>query len=743
MTTPTPVVAPLPETNEADAVGQKTAQSVAREILRAHRSGLNARRERDLISEKLLLHIDGSGDNQWADILYGTRVEIPRLISEFRKTENLLRLVVDNAVAHHTTMPVRYVAESTPDRAARSTALVDALVANHVAQTQDFNGQFAEALYLAMPAGFCPMHAYWRDDDVDHYESVLPANADDPMAQLEKLVYPKPGIVDCWVGNPFDTVFNRGAKRGSIHWCSYGRVLPAHQVRDAFAHVPGVQGLEGTTKLPSAAMFQRIARNWRLWGLDLHGSSTISYRRHEDEDEELMVVVCREILPGLDADWPNGRLQIIAVPGAADLRVGEGQERHAVLLADQALPGGDFSFTNFYSHHRNDDVHGKPWVEDLDQLQVDLNIALSKRWEYMLKMVEAPIVSPGGALTDDMLDLGGYNILEIDPSMAGWRPQVMRWETAALDALSREVEDKRRAIYTAGGYQASSRGEAPGSRMAYRAIVALQQADNSVHGPVHMRFQRSSNDFARRVWKQIKAYADVPFLAEVAGDEYAHLAEPWVNNTMLSNKPPKYKTVNAFGASPELKAQEVLELMRTVGADGVPFMTTAEAKRRYPNQELFDAYSDPASVAKRRAKAIVEAIFRLTREFREQAQFFENQLSHPWVLEAAKFVFMQMEEQYPRLRDDDLTAHLNAMSEITQDETADSIARLVAMRRQDYLFELQRQMAEMMMPQQNQRAGVGGQVPQQRLSGRTIAQESGGTGGMPDDESPSAAATAQ
>jgi hypothetical protein len=685
------VVAPLPEQNEVDGHDPIARAATAKRIVEAHSAGLSARRDRDLISEKLLLHVDGSGDFQWADIFRGQRVEIPRLVSDFRKTENVLRLVVDNAVAHHTTMPLRYFAEALPDRDAQEKSLMDALWMNYVAQAEDLNALFAEALYMAMPAGFCPVHRYWRDDDVTQHEAMGPVEELNEEALLQ-LMEPRPGRLDCWVGNPFDTVFDRAARRGSVYWFSYGRTLPADVVRAAFDHIPGVRDLEGTTKIPSVAIFQRIARDWRSEGFAIHGTPVMSHRRSIEGDEEVMSLVCREVLPGVDADWPDGRIQLAAIPGDGDLK----RRRHTsapFLLVDQGLPGRDFSSTNFYSHHRGDDVLGKPWVEDVDQLQVDLNIALSKRWEVILQMAEAPIIAPGGAISDDMMNLDRYSLLEVDPSLAGWRPRVVEWPYQILTALDKEVEDRRRAIYTGGGYQAVSRGEAPGSRMAYRAIVALQQADNSIHGPVNERFRRSACDFARGCWRQMKAYGDVPWMIEIVGDEYAHLMEPYIDNTQLSERPPQYKLVNAFGASPELRAQEVLELCQTRGADGQVFLTTEEARRQYPNPMIFDKAGDPITVARRRAKTVAAAFHQTARQFRQQYQFEETDINHPWVQQAAKHVFGLMETQFPRLRDDDLASHLMTLSEITQDETADPIARLAAIQRQDLYYQWQAQMA--------------------------------------------------
>lgn len=703
---PLSTVAPLPQQNQLDAKSQAQQDAEARKILAAHKSGLEARRERDLQSEKLLLHIDGSGDLQWADIYQGQRIEIPRLVSEFRKSENLLRPVVDNAVAHHTAMPLRFFSDSMPDRRARERALIDTIWINHLQQQQDWNGLFSDALYLAMPAGFCPVHCYWRDDHNDQYEPITYGAPKTDEQTINQLIAPRPGMIDCWVGNPFDTVFDRSAKRGSVYSCSYGRLLPADLVRRAFAHVPGIEGVQGSNKIPSAALFQRIARSWRLEGLGLHGHPTMSYRRGNDDGQELLLLICREVLPGIDADWPEGRLQIIAVPEAGDLRRAEGNATRAVMLADQPLPAGDFSWTLVYSHHRGEDIHGKPWVEDLDQLQVDLNIALSERWEVVRRMSRAPIVSPGGAIADDMLELDGYNILEVEPSLANWSPRVMQWPSEILNALKLECDERRQAIYTIGGFQAASRGEAPGSRIAYRAILALQQADNTIHGPVNMRFRRAACDFAQRCWKQMKAYGDVPWLVSITGDDYAYLAEPYIDNTKLSEEPPTYKLVNAFGASPELRAQEVLELMTVRGADGGIFLSTDEARRQYPNQTLFNVAGDPKQVQRRRAKTVATKFHHLTDQFRAHTGFQGTDMNDPQVRSAGHQIFGLLEVAYPRLRDDDLDAHLTSLTEITQDETADPIARVGAMERQALYFQWQMSMA--MPPMMAGPGGPGG-----------------------------------
>ena len=684
-----PVVAPMPSKNEADAVGLRTGQQLANAIIEAHQKALSARRSADLLCEKYLLHIDGSGDFQWADILDGSRVDIPRLVSGYRKTENLLRIIVDNAVAHHTTIDLKFFAQSSPDRQARDKALVDTLWINDLAHKQDFNGLFAEALYMAMATGFCPVHAYWREDATMDWTDPVAYGRDEAAPQAGDL---QQGMIDAWVGNPFATVFDVSAKRSSVRWMSYERLLPADLVRETFAHIQGVDRLEGSNKIPSAATFQRIARQWMLGGLGLHGSPVINERRG---GEELITVVCRETAPYADSRYgAAGRLQIIAVPGDIDMRRQSKTIAGCLVLADQPLPGADWSWENFYSHHRGNAIEGKPWVGDIDELQVSLNIARSKRWEYIQKMIDAPIVTPGGAIAEDFTNLDGYSLLELEPSLATWRPQVMEWPQGALQALDKEIEELRRAMYTLGGYQAASRGESLGSRTAAKTVMALQTADSTIHGPVNLRFQRSACNFAGRCHSQFKMYGDVPWLVSMTGDDVAYLAAPYIDATQLSDTPPKYRLVNAFGSSPEGRAQEVLTLIAMRGADGQPFMSTEEGRRQYPDQSIFDTAGDPTHVKRRRAKTIATGMHQMAVDFRRESGFTETAPNHPWVAQAAQAIFMAAEAQWPRLRDDLLDAHIAAYSEITQDETADPIAKVAIGQRLDLYYQWQAQMAK-------------------------------------------------
>jgi len=93
-------------------------------------------------------------------------------------------------------------------------------------------------------------------------------------------------------------------------------------------------------------------------------------------------------------------------------------------------------------------------------------------------------------------------------------------------------------------------------------------------------------------------------------------------------------------------------------------------------------------------------------------------------------LFPIIEQRYPRLRNDDLEAHLKAYAEITQDDRADAIARTIVMVRENMYYQWQAQMAAAMAPADGPTPNVGG-GPRKKLGPSTVAREGAGTGGMP------------
>lgn len=728
-------IAPNPEDNRADRQGRRSGKKLADEVAEQHRRNLQARRYRDLTSEKYMMHIDGEGDAMYADILFGSRVEIPRQLSPYREQENLLRLVADNAVAYHTTMPFRFIAEGGYDRQSRSQSRVDAAFANHIARSQRLNSVFGQAFYMAIPCGFCPVHAYWRDDlNSDPYEPLY-LQQDEQKALLDQYGMQglRRGIIDSFVGNPFDHTFNSGAKRDSIQAQWYGRVLPAESVRNAFSAQLDQQGvkLEGSEHLPSASVFQRIARKWYFSGVAAHGTAALLGA--QERDEELIALVCREVAKGVDPEWPDGRLTIIALQGETSTRP-EGRRSQAageaILLADQPLPGGRFSSEIVYSHHRFDDVHGKPWIADADDANVILNLLLSKEREYIERSINAPTIV-GGPLVEDSVEFDGYSILEMELG-ATMPPRTMELPQSPARMLKDKINDMREYIFRVGGYQAASRGEGMAGDSAAK-VVALARADDTIHGPINTVFRDTVQRYMGLCHDLFRQYGDVPWIINATGEDYVHLADGYVDRTKVSDKTPEFKLVSGYGATPETQGQQLLGLVTARGADGKPLLPTDEFRRRYPDQTLYIEESNPRIFQKRRAKQVAEAIRDGARDYRERTGFDQAGMGNPWVRRAGWDLFQQVDQNFIRMRDDDPDLHIAALSEITQDETEDPIARHAAIFRQGVYYQWKSQM--MMNAQQAQMGPPGGQQKQPGPGGGGKAPRPP-TGGAPDVTSP-------
>ena len=69
----------------------------------------------------------------------------------------------------------------------------------------------------------------------------------------------------------------------------------------------------------------------------------------------------------------------------------------------------------------------------------------------------------------------------------------------------------------------------------------------------------------------------------------------------------------------------------------------------------------------------------------EEAQV--NGMDNPMVEQSAQFLWPMLDKRYPIMMDDDIEAHLEALSTMTQDESEDSIVRRIAILRQNQFFQ--------------------------------------------------------
>lgn len=648
----------------------------------------------------------------------GSRVSVPmNLGGGLRLQWNLLRPIITNAIAYHTAIPFRVVANAPAGRDAQDQALIDTVYANHVLRHQRMNRKVQEALFLASAYGHCPIHAMWRDDlSTDWYE---------PLYNTENPEYGQAirgGFVDYYVGDPWDTVYTSGATIDGVYGYTYGRVLPADLVRQAFPHI---QGLEGRDNLPSASRFQRTARKWTQQN-STHGSATISGSSAADE---LLALVCREILPNVDPRYPDGALQIVAMSGAADTDDGFRGAGTPTLLHDGPLPGNRPSATRFYMDIRADDVLGKPFLADLDDLQVQLNQYVTDQAEWARRFNRPPLWVNGEYEIEDDSSIYDDDVV-IQTHMQGSTAQFLYPPTAANSPYKWLIEATMEQMWRIGGYQAASRGEKNAGDPA-AALVFMAKADDTVFGPVNRSIQDALCESVQTGHALFKTFGTAPMLVSIAGDEFGYLADSWIESDQLSEEPPQFDVVSGFGATLEARAQQLLNLAQTKGADGEPVLFTRQLRKLFPDKSLLPQETDIVEVRERRANAANHLIRQLAGQAQQQIQQMQEmvqQVPPEWqqqaqmqMQQAAQMIPQQIEQQvfqqFPMEYTDVPQVHIDILDELIQDPSESDMVKTIArVRQQRYVqraFQIWESQAGHAQPQQGSPQGgpsVRGQV---------------------------------
>lgn len=659
----------LPDTSLGEPLGTPfglsgdDADELAKEIYQGHKDGKDAKRERDLTAEKYLVHIDGEGDGQWADIFDGARVVIPpNMAGGLRLQDNLLEVMCRHAVSQLTSQPFQVLADSKADKQSRDRARVDTLFGNETIRRQSANRKVASALRFAAAYGHCPIHAVWRDDRrAEAYQPIYDVPEDGggygPDGVRPEM---RRGFVDLYVGDPWDTVYNEGATVDSVHWYSYGRVLPITQVKETFSHAPGIEELKGATDLPSASRFQRIQAKWDYqYGVGIHGTAGVAGGFGGDE---LVAIICRETAPGVLEEWPDGRLEIIGVSGIADTDTDSVAQSSGtpMLLHRGPLPGGRFSATRFYMGFRGDDVLGRPYVADIDDDQVVYNQLHTLEVEWLKRFARPQwMVSPGG-LVDDTATTEDDGIVEY----MGDRPPQLAYPPAGRSPYADKMDRIFQGMARKAGWQAASRGEADSGDSGAK-VVALAKADDTIFGPITQGVKDSLSEMLTTCQQLAKEYMVVPqAVTTVTGEDFSYLARPYITQDELSDDPPHYEVVSGFGATMEAKANQLLNL-RKAG-----LLTDDEFWRMYPDSTMRPPEIGSQHLKRKRALERAEAIHVVAQGLRETMKDMAPRL----VPQAVQ----KVQERYPVHWTDDPMMSVEALVQVVQDSQSDPIAVQIA-----------------------------------------------------------------
>lgn len=669
----------------------------ARDLHDAYTRARDAKRFRDLTAEKYLLHIDGEGDGQWMDILFGSRIGLVGPPDGLRLQQNLLRPLVDQWVAYHTSQKFQVAAKARGDRESRDRARLDTIFANDLIEKQRINQVFREALNLAAAYGSCPIHVMWRQDtEKDDFQ---PTYSQDQAGK---------GYPDVFCGDPWGMIYNPGANVSSLQWAMYDRVLPLQNVKDAFAAVPGIEDLKGSKDLPSASRMQRILYKWGGIGTNVHGTAGI--QRNEGSGE-LVSLICKETAPGVDREHPRGRLQIMAISGSADADPELSQTGRPIMLHDGPLPGGRFSFVRLFSGFRADDEYGKPYVADLDDLQIQLNQLVTHQVEYLRRFARPPFQALAGSLIDDTVTTEDDGIIELTQDANGFQPGFLFPPAHGVGVYDNAIERIQQQMFRIGGWQAASRGESKSGDPAAK-VAALQKADDTIFGPVGSNLQECLIELLGTAHALFREYADGAWLVEnVTGDDLGYLASPYIEAQQLSANAPRYQVTSSYGSSPDAVTQELIQLIQTTDAQGTPLLTAKDFWKLNPDTRFRPHEISADAMRTARATRINYEIQDFVRQVR--AQLGDQADLHTPALH------QQLSMQLPLNRDDPPQLHIETLAQLTQDMDEDILVQRLAQLRQDLYYEwMAAQQAQMQAAQMAAQPEQQQQEPEPRRIGR-------------------------
>lgn len=647
----------------------REAKRIASGVVERHRKGKAKKRLHDLTAEKYLVHVDGENDGQWAEIIGGQIVMVPPRPGTFiRLQQNLLQPIMSHFVAYLCGTPFKAVAQAPLGRRARDKARMATVLANHVISDQRLNSVLAEAMFVAGVYGHCPVHATWRYGSKE-------------MNPLANVPGAPPGYVHVWVGDPWDTVYNDGATRNSVHRMSYGRTVPLNVLRSAFPDHPEIGKLRGSVDgSATASTFDRIMRKWHSRNQVTRASNHIGAG---SSTEDLVSVLCEEIAPGYLPEYPAGLLRIVALSGRAETGSGSvGGGGDEILLHQGPLPAGRFSAVRFYSLNRFDNVLGKPYIAAPDDLQIQLNNVVTMRAVRLAKYSRPRVTAPkGSGIDEDSFMADPDTVLLYNGTD---RPEFMTppMGNPDYDATLRNIEAQ---MFRISGWQAASRGEASAGDSGTK-VAFLAKADDTIFAPIRQGFEAAFSDLMALAHALVRENAEgQPFLANIVGEELSYAIDPWVRAEEMDVMDPQFKLVSGFGASPEALAESLQALVQIQAADG-PLMTGSEFWDRYPDPALRPHRPNSRATKRTRLNAINSAVERLCDEAEER--FMEQVQQNP---EVSGMLAVEIEEElfrrFPILRTEDWGMTLEALDEIIHDPNSSGLKRNVCELRMNRVYE--------------------------------------------------------
>lgn len=343
------------------------------------------------------------------------------------------------------------------------------------------------------------------------------------------------GDIRIEVLNPFEVFTDPLAKRmDDVRWWIKAKVKKLSYFKERFPERGGAVKEEDAWLL-SSQYEQRVNA---LTSSGITGASI-----HQQMKNSAIEIVYYE---KRSKDYPNGRMIVQA---------------NGILLEDKELPIGEFDLTKFDDIMIAGKFQSESVITHLRPIQDQYNILITKRAEWVRKMLAGKYMVPRGAgleqeaLNNDSGEVLHYNVVTNAPG--GGQPVPVNIPNIPAYAYNEEKALDQQFDFVS-GLSEISRGQLPFAGIPAEGMQMLQEADETRIGIETSRNEIGYARMAQQILMYASEYYKMPRLLKIAGDGLAYTVKEFVGADLKDNYDVIVLPGSTVPGSKVLRRQEIL-----------------------------------------------------------------------------------------------------------------------------------------------------------------------------------------
>lgn len=365
------------------------------------------------------------------------------------------------------------------------------------------------------------------------------------------------GDIRIEVLNPFEVFTDPLAKRmEDMRWWIKAKVKKLSYFRERFQE-RGAAVKEEDAWLLSSQYEQRVNA--------LTASGVTGASIHQQMKNSAIELVYYE---KRSKDYPNGRMIVTA---------------SGILLEDKELPIGEFDLTKFDDIIIAGKFQSEAIITHLRPIQDQYNLLITKRAEWVRKMLAGKYAVPRGAeLTPEALTDGSGEALYfsvVPNAPGGGMPVAMNIPNIPAYAYNEEKALDAQFDFVS-GLSEISRGTLPFAGIPAEGMQMLQEADETRIGVMTSRNELGYARMGQHILRYAHAYYKMPRILKVAGDGLEYTVKEFVGADLEENFDVIVLPGSTIPSSKVLKRQEILNAynLGILGQQGDPKVMQKLAK---------------------------------------------------------------------------------------------------------------------------------------------------------------------